>query len=535
MMTNLRILVLYSIIVLSVQPICTGYTETSGITAIHSAPTFFVPNQTIRISVEITYGYTLTALGMIVTLPEGFSFVQTSGVNASEISPKIDNNTVLFGWVNNLFPKGMIFSYDIKVPSYAKSDQIIRAEIRYRKGASEEKNQKFLPDPLLIQADVDQDGDDYPNSQDAFPNDPNEWIDTDGDNIGNNADTDDDGDGMPDYWEIEHGFSSLIYNADDDPDRDGVSNIDEYENGTPPLNYHPVIPELISPVSQASPLTTTLQTGPFNDVNETDTHYASDWQLSKEVRFENLVYNIKTTGNQLKIDLPNFLLDPNTTYFWRVRHYDNYKESSLWATAQFQTTDLKNFAHGVPVDQNVPDDVDLDNNGVYDNLQAPIKSLTSIIGNVQVGMRSESPDQFTISVARSIDPDKRIAETQNRPAELPFGMLEFKIHVATPGDIAVVTVHYSSALPENALWYTYNPHHGWKSYMPQMSVDRTIITLMLKDGGDSDIDGLSNGVIVDPSGPGIPPSESSGSASTPELIDDVDNGSCFIQSVLMCR
>ena len=31
-----------------------------------------------------------------------------------------------------------------------------------------------------------------------MPNDPKEWLDTDGDGIGNNADPDDDGDGYPD-------------------------------------------------------------------------------------------------------------------------------------------------------------------------------------------------------------------------------------------------------------------------------------------------------------------------------------------------
>lgn len=36
---------------------------------------------------------------------------------------------------------------------------------------------------------------------DAFPLDPNEWLDTDGDGIGDNADTDDDGDGKPDSGE----------------------------------------------------------------------------------------------------------------------------------------------------------------------------------------------------------------------------------------------------------------------------------------------------------------------------------------------
>ena len=37
----------------------------------------------------------------------------------------------------------------------------------------------------------DADGDGVPDEEDAFPNDPNESVDTDGDGIGNNADTDD--------------------------------------------------------------------------------------------------------------------------------------------------------------------------------------------------------------------------------------------------------------------------------------------------------------------------------------------------------
>ena len=48
----------------------------------------------------------------------------------------------------------------------------------------------------------DTDGDGVPDAQDAFPNNPAEWQDTDGDGVGNNADLDDDNDGMPDAWEI---------------------------------------------------------------------------------------------------------------------------------------------------------------------------------------------------------------------------------------------------------------------------------------------------------------------------------------------
>ena len=44
----------------------------------------------------------------------------------------------------------------------------------------------------------DRDGDGVPDDQDAFPDDPNEWLDTDEDGIGNNADPDDDNDGVLD-------------------------------------------------------------------------------------------------------------------------------------------------------------------------------------------------------------------------------------------------------------------------------------------------------------------------------------------------
>jgi len=48
----------------------------------------------------------------------------------------------------------------------------------------------------------DTDGDGVPNDEDAFPQDPSEWIDSDGDGIGDNADTDDDNDGILDVFDF---------------------------------------------------------------------------------------------------------------------------------------------------------------------------------------------------------------------------------------------------------------------------------------------------------------------------------------------
>ena len=49
-----------------------------------------------------------------------------------------------------------------------------------------------------ISIPMDDDNDGVPNANDAFPQDPDESVDTDGDGIGNNADTDDDNDGVSD-------------------------------------------------------------------------------------------------------------------------------------------------------------------------------------------------------------------------------------------------------------------------------------------------------------------------------------------------
>ncbi len=60
--------------------------------------------------------------------------------------------------------------------------------------------------------------------------------DTDGDQIANFADLDEDGDGMPDAWEIKYGLNPLDpSDAAKDANGNGISNLQEYLNGTNPI------------------------------------------------------------------------------------------------------------------------------------------------------------------------------------------------------------------------------------------------------------------------------------------------------------
>ncbi|MDB3978320.1 right-handed parallel beta-helix repeat-containing protein [Pseudomonadales bacterium] len=98
-------------------------------------------------------------------------------------------------------------------------------------------------DPIVFEED--QDGDGYFGDGDEFPADPNEWLDTDDDGLGNNGDPDDDGDGYVDGEDalpldaseyLDSDLDGLGNNADPDDDNDGISDEQEAIDGTNPLN-----------------------------------------------------------------------------------------------------------------------------------------------------------------------------------------------------------------------------------------------------------------------------------------------------------
>ena len=84
----------------------------------------------------------------------------------------------------------------------------------------------------VLSLSYDSDGDSIPDAEDAFPFDETEWIDTDGDGVGNNSDADDDGDGISDADELLIGTDPLRIDTDGDSMPDGV----ELEEGLNPLD-----------------------------------------------------------------------------------------------------------------------------------------------------------------------------------------------------------------------------------------------------------------------------------------------------------
>jgi len=138
-----------------------------------------------------------------------------------------------------------------------------------------------------------------------------------------------------------------------------------------------------------------------------------------------------------------------------------------------------------------------------------------------------SSSVVSIESITSIDPYD-IPDTGNRPDEMPFDAISFKIKVVNAGDTASVIVYLSGEASNGTKWYKYDVINGWRDYSDHatLSEDRRSVTLELKDGGFGDGDGTENGIIIDPSGPGT---ASLNPATTPSSIGGSgDGGGCFI-------
>lgn len=93
----------------------------------------------------------------------------------------------------------------------------------------------------------------------------------------------------------------------------------------------------------------------------------------------------------------------------------------------------------------------------------------------------------------------------------PVGLTSFTLVGGVQGSQATVTITYASPLPANAVYYKYNQNTSQWSVFPNavFNYGSNSVVLTLVDGGIGDADGIANGTIVDPGGPGVPASAAS--------------------------
>jgi len=85
----------------------------------------------------------------------------------------------------------------------------------------------------------------------------------------------------------------------------------------------------------------------------------------------------------------------------------------------------------------------------------------------------------------------------------PHGMFSFKVVGLTPGQTVTVTITLPAPVPVGTLWWKY--HNGQWYSLPNLDDDGdNIMVIQLTDGGSGDLDGVADGIISDPGGPGNP-------------------------------
>ena len=384
----------------------------------------------------------------------------------------------------------------------------------------------------------DSDGDGINNVVDAFPFDPDEWFDTDDDGIGNNTDQDDDNDGMPDQWEQQYGLNPLVADADLDLDADGTTNLQEYHSGTDPSydpgNSVPDKPIINAPLDGVlTGLNSDLVVGGYAD-DDGDAHLQTRYQISLNLDFTDIVFDRTSSSHLALITIPDLILDPDATYFWRAKFIDTRNGQSEWSDAStFTTIDYlaagDSDANGILDNQEIDVYVDLDGDGTSDLLQAEIVSLnTPDPDNPQVGVKRHSDNAQIIAVQAYGANGLGIATPL--PNKMT-GIICFKLYLKSGVSAAGITIHLASPVPDQATWYKYDLEDGWYAY-PNAVFNAALnsVTLVLEDGGIGDEDGIRNGVIVDPAGLGY--SSSQGGGSSDNDSDSSSNGGCFINASL---
>jgi hypothetical protein len=276
---------------------------------------------------------------------------------------------------------------------------------------------------------------------------------------------------------------------------------------------------------------TTLVANAFSTSFAGDYHAQTRWQIFRD-QDQLCVFDIYGNNFLTRLDVPPLVLDGNTSYSWTARFVNQGGSISPASSSQrFTTAEWPGDTdgNGIPDSQEVTTSTDLDRDGRPDDQQPGMKRFQSAIGDQKFGIQvSASSATANLDAVQSIDVSS-VSNPSNVQPRFPVGLYNFKINVNPPGGTVTARIHFANAVPARYHFYMFDPAVGYIDFgtRDDLAPNETTATFQLQDGGEGDLDGVENGVIVAIGGYGTAPTSAnlSGGGSG-------GSGGCFIRSLL---
>ncbi len=368
---------------------------------------------------------------------------------------------------------------------------------------------------------------------------------------------DTDNDGLADSWETTYFGNLTTTDGTTDLDGDGLTELGEYQNGTNPnnmdtdgdgdidgdevrygsdpnnildtLNSHRPITPVVTPVAGNVALRDQIfdvQTA-FTDPDQPGDYLdAARWMISTDSNFatgmllDRTLQKLTNTNETIYRQLLacNGVLTTAGSFWIRTRHLDSVGLWSTWSTPVAITTAVTdpNDLDGDGVDDSyqVSGFVDTNSNSIDDSTEG-IRALYDAQSGNTIGIRSGSGTLGSITAI----PNSNIPAGLMPTGKMDYGLLAFRIgglvvNVNNPASVNI-TFYFPNALPVGTKWYRYDPVNGTMTDFTGNVVfngKQAVVTLV--DGGAGDLDGIVNGVIIDPGGPVLPASGGGGGGSS---------------------
>ncbi len=271
------------------------------------------------------------------------------------------------------------------------------------------------------------------------------------------------------------------------------------------INNNPTAPSPSSPADAATGFAPSgeITISGYSDADG-DTHKCTHWQVGDSTSiFDNMhmrvnvVIPAETAG--LRFKFPRGLLRGAQKHYWRARFCDARVGWSNWGTTRSFTTATETLAITPTANKT------LDSN--------PFSKDTRPIG---FKLKNGGDEKFTM--LGGVKYEEEVSDTgrnQKPSTNFKFGLLTFTIEGITTGGTITISLNMPESVPATAKYFIFDAANGWLDMTSSLTSHDgdSEVFLTLTDGGTGDLDGVANGVVVDPGGFEISDGSSSSSSS----------------------